>query len=136
MTLCTRGLGSKNLIPTSGLGAYDGTYTPPAEESSGGRLKLFSVIGDRIREDVEPRLFDDKEKLITVTQVLKALPKKAITQKVKEIKRELDVLAPEARELIALRIKKQIEAMRLHRISELNQEAIALIMISIVTDDY
>ncbi len=134
MTICTRGLGSKNLIPTSGLGAYDGTYTPPERGGAGSGI-LFNQITGRISNDMAKRLFDNKEKLITANQVINALPKKAVTEKVKIIKHELGVKAPEAREMLKVRIDKQIEALKIQRIEELNEQAIIMIMSAVIIND-
>ncbi len=133
MTLATRGLGSKNLIPTSGLGSY-GTDVVVSAGGAGSGI-LFNQITGKISDDMASRLFDNKEKLITANQVIKILPKKAVTEKIKIIKHELGVKAPEAREMLKVRINKQIEALKIQRIEELNEQAIMMIMSAVIIND-
>ena len=131
MTLATRGMGSANLIPTAGLGNYGVLVTPPEGGGGGGFLQLGKII----KRDIFSREYKEKEKEITPRQAIEALPKELVKDIVKRVKRELGILAPEARKQIKARAQKQIEAMRLVRIEHLNEEALALILIAIAESD-
>lgn len=141
MTLATRGMGSPNLIPTSGLGDYSAEDSSD-DGASGGiikqkRFKLFSVMGDITRDDISARRYEvdaEADKQVTAKQVVEMLDKGAVSALVKEVKRELGILAPEARLLIEARALKQIEAMRLKRIEEINEQALIMIMAAIASD--
>jgi len=130
MTLSTRGLGSKNLIPTAGLGSYG-----VIEKPKGGGGRFIPKITTVIHEDIRRRDYRLEEKEISPAQVLAMLDKKAVSEYVKVIKHEIGIKAPEARELLKARIIKQIAAYKIERVEQLNQETLAMILIAIAADE-
>lgn len=132
MTLATRGLGSRNLIPSAGLGNYGAAIPPDEGGGSGGALKK---LGEVIRKDIEGRDFLRVPKRISARQAIEAIPKPIVRAAVKRLKKELGVMAPEVRELLKARAEMQIEAVKAKRIEELNDEALALILIAIGASD-
>lgn len=143
MGLCTRGLGSTNLIPTAGLGTLDGVYVPPVRKFKGGNSSeldkaardVFKNITEILENDISDRDYRVDPTEISPKQVVSLLDKADVSQKVKEIKREFDIKAGEARKLIEQRAIKQIEALKIIRIDQLNQETIAMIMTAIIADE-
>lgn len=138
MTLATRGMGSPNLIPTSGLGNY-GDVVVVVRKFKGGnssaKKELFELFTQNIENRIENQDLRVNPETITAKQVVSLLDKKIISETVKEIKRELDIMAPEARQILEQRAEKQIEAVRNLRVTELNQETIAMMLIAVIADE-
>jgi len=137
MTLATRGMGSACLLSTFGLGNYNEFFEGGTAKQKmipnwrvNGYLRKMSNV---IEQDISKRDYLKDNNQITSAQVIRAL--KDSDNIISLVKAELGVLAPEARRLIRERAQKQIEAMRMNRINEINNHAISMILIMLGAED-
>lgn len=132
-----------------GVTHYGPTYFGPGSdiiiepEPEGGGIAggiFYKIFDEIIKEDIEDRDYriDGKHgKLtqeITAKKVLRELPKDAIKAKIAEF-RQMEVSAPQARALLEARADEIIKQMRLERVDQLNQQTLAIILTTVLSDE-
>ena len=139
--LATRGMGSTNLIVTSGMGSYDVTGADVVRKFKGGnsselrRLERITEIVEKEVNETDYRLAGSFDNEISVKEVIASLGFDEVHKQLKEIKVELHTLSRDARRQLEARVAKQMLALREKKIEELNQQTIAIMLVAIGLED-